>query len=215
MKPKTRFWPQDADGYLLNDSSSDKVLPKYLPLIEEIRALCSRYLPETDGSFYIFGSVVRGTASDESDLDCMLVTHGLSEFGWVDIERRKLLQKFPVVTNVQIDTETVDTVMNTQQFSWPTFLLATQGVCIYGHDLIPTLPQFKPSVYIANSELVQAREIFAEAKAEIGKATSDDQIRYWCKRIMKNLIRAGLPVYFRQSFQNHRKNTLESRLDNK
>ncbi len=77
-----KFWPQDNDGFLLNDASLSKIHPGYLPLIAGIKQV---YMDHSFGrlhSLYLFGSVPRGKAiSGSSDIDVLGVMKGKAE--WV------------------------------------------------------------------------------------------------------------------------------------
>lgn len=195
------FWPQDIDGFLLNDASVDKIPPGYLPLIEDIKQV---YMDHSFGrlhSLYLFGSVPRGKATTGlSDIDVLGVMKGKAEWvinnwtnlgNWKEPEGRRILEAYPIISNVVFDFEPLSFVTEQRSFFWPTFLLSVGGVCIYGKDLVPQLPRFKPDEVVANSELVQLDDNIHEAIREIQKATSSERVTYWCRRIMKNLLRDG------------------------
>lgn len=195
------FWPQDKDGFLLNDASLNKVSPGYQSLIEDIKQVYMHHSFGRLHSLYLFGSVPRGKAtSGLSDIDVLGVMKGKAEWAinkWTDLgkwkepERKRILETYPIISNVVFDFEPLSFVVERKHFSWPAFLLSIGGVCIYGNDLVPQLPRFKPDEVVANSELVQLDDNIQEAIREIHKCNSNEGVTYWCRRIVKNLLRDG------------------------
>lgn len=186
------FWPQDEAGYLLNDASVDKIPSNYLPLIDDIKNIYLKYANDHIHSIYLFGSVVRGKAKPGlSDIDCLAILKEPINTDWMQDERQKLIAQYPIISSVVFDFELLDEVIKENEFSWTAFILSIGGICIYGQDLLPNLPRLKPSNIIANSELIQLEDNVKEAVEEIKKADTEEKVLYWCRRIMKNIIRDG------------------------
>ena len=186
------FWPQDNEDYLLNDASWDKIPSVYLPLIEDIKSTYIKYVADKVYGIYIFGSVPRGIAKQGlSDIDCMAVLKSKVNTEWAYGESMRIMSTYPIISSIVFDFALINEVIETKYFSWPAFLLSIGGLCIQGKDIIPSLPRFKPRVEICNSELIQLKENIDEAIQEIKKSDSVEKVKYWCRRITKNMLRDG------------------------
>ncbi len=186
------FWDQDEDGYILNKSSLKKIPSEYLPLVEDIKDTYLKYASDQIHSIYLFGSVPRGLSTKGlSDIDCIAVLRSRANTNWTVNESKRIIKANTIISSMVFDFEMLEEVIQSNLFSWPVFLLSTSGVCIYGEDLILSMPKFKPSMAIANSELIQLKDNIDEAISEIQRIDSDENLKYWCRRIMKNLLRDG------------------------
>lgn len=190
------FWPQDTEGNLINTSSWSNIQREYYELIEEIKESYRRVLGNNLHSIYLYGSIPQGKVKKGlSDIDTLAiigkdtvdskVNKALSSDG------TKLLKKYSLVSFVQMEAFPMTTVVNTYIFSHEAFILKSQGICVYGKDLIDSLPQARVSKRLANKELQQLKNDIDEAKRELTKTQKPEEVRYWCKRIMKNILRDG------------------------
>ena len=70
-------------------------------------------------------------------------------------------------------------------------ILKNSSCCIYGDDLSRHVPFIKPGVALANDELIVIYDDIREARDSVFNANSKEAVQYWCRRVMKNIIRAG------------------------
>lgn len=217
IKTRGKFLPKDADGYIINDTSADKIAQEFRALIIEVQNIIITELGEALHSLYLTGSIPRGMAAiGSSDLDIFatLKPGYTDEFlsaikekanalisnnqmvSKIDIEIWTFAEVFPLasdLTNIKIKNtlSTFDVI------------LKNASLCIYGKDLGNYIPPIKPDVALANDELIVIHDDIQEAKRSILAAKHTEQIEYWCKRVMKNIIRAGfclcIPIIHQQT----------------
>ncbi|MBI3559666.1 nucleotidyltransferase domain-containing protein [Candidatus Gottesmanbacteria bacterium] len=190
------FWLQAPDGYLINESSWKKVSRDYHALIEEIKKVFRKHLKEHLYSVYLYGSVAKGKAKRGiSDIDVLALTTSPTvtdkEFILLQKAAAQLTQQFPLVSHVQLDIYRLTDVLQSRVFSPVAFTIVSEGVCTEGVDLGDKLSRARPSIALANSELVQLEANIQEAIQKITGAVSSEEVWYWCKRIMKNILRDG------------------------
>lgn len=192
---KGRLWPIDPDGYILNDAGPANLVPPYRAAVEAVRDVYRARLSGELHSSYVIGSVARGLAvAGLSDLDTIAVTWGDPEaldLSWQDAADAEITRRHPCVLRVQFEMVPLEQLVGSRRFDISAFTIKTQGVCVAGEDLAPRLPDYRPDEVVANDNVVQMRPDIEEAIREL-RATSDArQVTYWCRRIMKNIIRTG------------------------
>jgi hypothetical protein len=72
--------------------------------------------------------------------------------------------------------------------------MVTQTACIWGEDVIPYLLSYKPGILVANSDISQIGSDIEEAIVGLDIDPGTQSTRYWCRRIAKNIIRAGFSL---------------------
>ncbi|WP_125612451.1 nucleotidyltransferase domain-containing protein [Specibacter cremeus] len=196
------LWPLDADGFILNDAAPSKILPPYGAAIEESVRVYRRHVGQDLHSVYVRGSVARGRAvPGVSDLDCFAVTRrssGGQDDSWLAAAGVRIANLTPLVTDVQLELWPCDEVMVLDRFAETCFLLKTQSACVWGEDLGPRLPRFKPDVAVANNDICQIEADVEEAIVALKADGSPPDVRYWCRRIMKNILRTGFSLVMLQ-----------------
>lgn len=197
--PIGRFWRLDAEGFIQNDAGPEKIFPPYSKLVAEV---CETYLEHLDQhvrGIYVRGTVARGVAlKGVSDLDSFALvscdTGGL-DLAWMRGEAERLRVRHPYVTSVDLGCVGRDEIGSTERFSELDLLLVTQTACVWGEDVVPYLPMYKPGVLVANSDISQIGTDIEEA---IGVLETDPgpggSTLYWCRRIAKNIVRAGFSL---------------------
>lgn len=195
-KQKNSFWLQDTEGSLINESAWENVSHDYHALTEEIKKVFREHLTESLHSVYLYGSVAKGKAKRSiSDIDVLALTtkpiFTNEEFILLQKSAEQLTKQFPLVSHVQLDVYPVANILQSRVFSPVAFTIVSEGVCIEGIDIGNNLPRAKPSIALANSELVQLEQNLQEAIQKITSAASSKEVWYWCKRIMKNILRDG------------------------
>jgi uncharacterized protein len=74
IRPIGGFQPLDADGFLINTASIEKIAPQYLPIIQQVVSKVQQMYEKKWLSIYLKGSVLRGLAIDYiSDLDILVI----------------------------------------------------------------------------------------------------------------------------------------------
>ncbi|MBV9790545.1 MAG: hypothetical protein JOZ51_20295, partial [Chloroflexi bacterium] len=179
-------------------ASPDKILPPYQPAVAAAVAAYREHLSAQLVGVYVRGTVPRGQAVlGVSDLDCFAVVSGDPEHvdgSWLKAAGAEIARQHPIVSDVQLEIWPLDEVLVTDRFNEMSFLLKTQSACVWGDDLAPQLPRFKPDVIVANNDISQIRPDIEEAIAALQADGSPDRVVYWCRRIMKNMLRAGFSL---------------------
>ena len=63
-------------------------------------------------------------------------------------------------------------------------------MCIYGDDFSAHTSPIKPDTALANDELIMIHQDIDQARQEISADAAEEEVKYWCKHVMKNIIRA-------------------------
>lgn len=193
-----RFWRLDADGFIENDAAPGRIPPAYRDPLAEARYAYLEHLGDRVHSIYVRGTVARGMAiSGVSDLDDFALLHRHSiepDPLWSHGIAERLLTRYPFITGVGLECLERDAPGLGGRFCELGLLMVTQTTCVWGEDVIPKLPRYKPGVLVANSDLCQIRPDVEEALAEIQASPSREQSSYWCRRIAKNLVRSGFSL---------------------
>lgn len=143
IKPIGTSLSCDENGYLVREVSKEKIHSSWSSLIADYVEGLEQILGDSLHSVYVRGSVAKGAAmtDDLVDFDGIIIqkTGDTS----VPIEalaqlRQSLQKKYPNLVHIEMSRYTLASISETAA------LLALQGVCIYGEDLIPTLPRLKP-----------------------------------------------------------------------
>lgn len=191
-----RFWEIDANGFILNDASRQKITPIYQPSIAVLTDAYRTHLGDALHSVYVRGTVPRGMAIPGiSDLDSFAVVIAgatTSDLSWAAPAEQQIIESCPALTGVSFESWLISDVMAPTGKCEMPFVLKTQAVCVLGDDLSHQFPKYRPDATVAAIDLSQIQADIEEATTAISSATiSHEQVRYWCRRIMKNIIRAG------------------------
>lgn len=141
--------------------------------------------------------MARGTAVDGvSDLDDFALLDrnpNDPDLSWREGAAERLTARHTHVTGVGLDLVTADEIGGTDRFSELALQMGTQTACVWGEDVIPRLPRYRPGVLVANN-VVQIQADIEEAISELERDPSHENTRYWCRRISKNIVRAGFSL---------------------
>lgn len=121
----------------------------------EVRDAYREHLDRHVRGIYVRGTVARGTAIDGvSDLgDFALVDSGGLDLSWRDGVSERLMARHPHVTGVGLDVVTTDDIGSMDRFSELALQMVTQTACVWGEDIIPRLPKYRPGVLVANNDV--------------------------------------------------------------
>jgi hypothetical protein len=198
IRPIGRFWPIDADGFIQNDAAPEKILPPYSGLVANVRDAHLEHLGQRAHSIYVRGTVARGVAVEGvSDLDSFALVSCDPEdldLSWTGDVAERLRSRHPYITGVELECVAHDQIGSTERFSEVDLLMVTQTACVWGEDVIPYLPRYKPGILVANSDISQIKPDIEEAIVRLDIDPSAQNGRYWCRRITKNMIRAGFSL---------------------
>ncbi|EJS68110.1 hypothetical protein [Bacillus cereus] len=198
IKKIGRFCLTDDEGYIINDAHIDKIQPTFMEVIQKIKNTCGEMLQEDLHSVYIRGSIPRGIGIEGiADIDLIILVRKdpkLIDLSW----RKKLevqsLQQFNCISGVELSFYSESEVINSNRFSFISFMIQTHGVCILGEDVKLSLPKYKVSQELAYEHLIQLRKQIEQARKELIHNKGVDDIADCCRWIMKIIIRAGLAL---------------------
>lgn len=206
-KNQANFLPKDNNGCIINDTAKSKIFADFLPLISEIKNIIIDTLSNSLHSIYLTGSVPRGVAEiKKSDLDVFAILRPSASgenaaLKAINESIKKVFRTTDIVSKVDIelwrfeevfpDANSINEIRVKNTLSTFDIILKNSSLCIYGDDLSAHIPAIKPDASLANDELIMIHLDIAQARQEISAAASEEEVKYWCKRIMKNIIRAG------------------------
>ena len=197
--------PKDDEGFIVNDTDANKISPDVERVIIEVKEIIIDSLSDSLHSVYLTGSIPRGKAKPyKSDLDifailnpgatgsalpaireaCNQILEETNIVSKIDIELWLFEEVFPLASSPN-DIEIKDTL------SIFDVILKNASLCIHGDDLSKYIPPIKPGIALANDELIAIHDDINQAREAISSAADPEEIQYWCKRVMKNIIRAG------------------------
>ncbi|AFU17946.1 nucleotidyltransferase [Bacillus toyonensis] len=188
----------DKEGYIINDSNKNKINPIFLPVIDDVIHIYSTYLRNDLHSVYIRGSIPKGIGiKGIADLDSIAIVKqdpNNLQLSWTKKIEHELNQKHSCVDGIELSFHPLEDILNNSSFSIINFIIKTHGVCVFGEDLIPQLPNYKANEPLANNHLIHLKKQIENACDDLEGNTDTDDIKDCCKWIMKNIIRAGLAL---------------------
>lgn len=205
MKKQGKFWDKDKNGNLINDTDAEKISAEFKPLINKIKNLILEHLGSSCHSIYLTGSIPRGLAvCGESDLDIFVILNPKvsSKKTLTDLkEKCNALLKDKTVSKIDVElwefyevlplAKDANNIKLKETLSIYDAILKTASLCIHGDDLVAILPPISPGLALANIELIELKPDIKFATKSIARNKSPANVSYWCKRVMKNIIRAG------------------------
>lgn len=185
----------DADGYVMNRCSLDKIDPIWFPLIEEaVDAMESMWGEQLIG-VYLRGSVPAGTAvAGISDLDVFGMLKWRGDEPFVRWESRpELEEKAASLQKSYSFAAGVELMAAHHDPDFPgrnpelKMVLKTQSLCLRGHDLAATIPRYRPG-----KEMMIHRRWYAQDRAHFRSLA--DPTPAQIRSFMKALIRTGFEL---------------------
>ena len=189
------------NGYIISKSDRKKILPPWSLLVTDI---VNEYrINHTDSlhSIYVKGSIARGTPIPNiSDIDTLTLFKGNVEnldFNWINSFNAHLQSKYPFCTGFDLVNKGADDVIAGKNKIAP-ILLKTMAVCVYGIDLIPSLPEVKPGKGAFVTTWGYRKYINNNIKVLNGQDRIDN-LDLQCKWIMKRILRTGFELVMERS----------------
>jgi hypothetical protein len=191
------FWPKDENGYLKDLSAWENVDQRYKSVIEDVKnSYLNNIAINNIISIYVIGSIVTGKAKyGISDIDSfVLVKDDDLESEWIEAESKIVSNKNECVSKVGFKIVLYENVLKLNDI-FKAFLISTQGLCIYGDDIKPKLPKFKPDKEIALSKVIKFKKYMTQARHEILEEKDIEKIKVLCRKYNKVILRtSGLLV---------------------
>ncbi len=203
MAIKGRIWEVDEQGFLIPDARLEHIRSPFKAVVDDVIDAYIQNIGQDIHSIYITGSVPRGLAIEgQSDLDAIAVLEYYTDpelvmQDWVSSTEADICAKHPCVSDVQMDIYPHGWLLHDEsEFSISAFVLKTHAVCVWGIDMSPDLTTYRftdkeTRIAIANDDVIQLEPDIEEAIDAINADDSPDNVRYWCKRICKNMIHSA------------------------
>jgi len=190
-----RLLETDKDGYIISESSADKIASPWKEAVEEIKNAYLTHLGDVVHSIYVRGTVSRGEAIESiSDIDTFaVITKKPEEINrsWLKEARKSLEQKYSFSTGVELDFVSYDELFDGDALFNDRFTIKTQGACVYGDDLAQKIPPFRADIQTASHFHRNLKKVLENAKKNIANNPDKEDIKEWCRWVMKRIIRAG------------------------
>lgn len=180
----------DKDGFIINESSLDKIKSPWREAVEEIKKAYLDNLKDAVHSIYIRGSVARGVAIEGiSDIDTLAIITKEIDRSWVRGVRTKLNKKFVFSTGIEFGFVNYNQLF--EELFESRFLIKTQSVCIFGEDVSTKIEKFKADLNTSSQFNRKLKEVLNNAKNGISNNPDKEDIREWCRWVAKRILRAG------------------------
>ncbi|MEQ1500506.1 MAG: hypothetical protein ABL917_04025 [Parcubacteria group bacterium] len=180
----------DADGFLINPASKDKISNEWEPIIGDIVSAYLSNYGEKLHSVYVRGSVAKGQAViGISDLDTFSYVNLKEEKidrNWMTNSENELLLKYPFAKGIEFGVDPVETAYNDRLF-------IMQSVCVYGDDLGKILPRIKIGKELLGHVYSFSKNLESFDKWLLEEHSSED-IKIYCVWLMKRVLRTGLEL---------------------
>jgi len=199
VKPIGSFLQTDADGFIVNTTSPEKIQRAWLPAVEMVKDAYKQHFGEHLHSVYVRGSVVKGEAIDNiSDIDSFAVvtlSYDNIDTSWSKDFVKELIGQFPFIVGVEIGAIPLEEL---KDHKGDRIMIKTQSICVYGENLADTLPPLKPGIETAQHIKGIEREI-NKTKEWLQEDRTDEEIKRRCTWIMKRIIRSGFELVMERS----------------
>jgi hypothetical protein len=193
-----RLWRTTTDGIILSDARREYIQPPFKAVVNDLVGAVAANIGADAHSIYVTGSIARGLAvPGESDANVFAVLTETSDpelvrQDWIGPAEVAAVERYACISDAQIELWPYGYVFGSpDRFSIGGFIVRTHSVCLWGSDLANELPDYRLGPAIPNDDIVQLQLDLEEASAEVRAGAGPENARYWCRRIMKNILRAG------------------------
>jgi hypothetical protein len=188
--------PLDADGCIVNPARRELIRQPWLAAVDDMVARCRAAFAGDIHSIYVRGSVARGIAVPGfSDLDMILA---LRDFAPLPLES----EIRPLETAIQsshdfvrgVELAVVERAVARAPLRSPAaIVLRTQSVCVFGRDLLPEIPPFRPGPE-SHIDAPRLRDSIGHVREKLRGRPSEDETRAYCVWLMKIVVRAAFEL---------------------
>ena len=183
----------DSDGYILNQTSKNKINSTYLLLLNKLTEILKQCTDDKLHSIYVYGSVARGEeVLGKSDIDLSIIlTSPLTstEIKILNKEKIKFINaNHHIVPKVDFDIGILDEVLKKDNLYYWGFWIKHICTCIYGEDLSVNFPRMKPNINICKSLNQDIVDTLKNYRKQIVEGDFDDGILI---TVLKRIIRGA------------------------
>ncbi len=191
IKAIGRYFPQDSEGYIQNDTSWEYLSKPWQSVAQEILVSYQQELGLDLHSVYLRGSLARGTQVDGfSDIDTFALVHRPNlrwvKGAWQSTLETRLQNTFHLVKEVEIMLSSFDENMK-KKYPALAMQIKTQSLCLYGPDYGQLLSPYRPS----KSMMIYYQWLDTDLKAFLAKEKINKKD---CQALMKGMIRSGFEL---------------------
>ncbi|RIW37329.1 nucleotidyltransferase [Bacillus salacetis] len=188
----------DREGYIINESSWEKVNRNYQSPIRKITGAIKKDFSKEIHSIYLRGSLPRGLGIEGvSDIDLLVVENDSADktcrerlMGTVE----KMGKEYPYINGIEVGFNSLKEVCTTSHFHIIPFMIKTYSILLYGENLQEKLPQYKADEKLANEHIVNLRMQIEIALEDLEGNEDTEDIKDCCMWIMKIFIRGGMAL---------------------
>ncbi len=189
IRPIGGFQPLDANGFLINTASIEKIAPKYLPIIQQVVSKIQQVYEKKWLSIYLKGSVPRGLAIEYvSDIDILVIhTAETISTDWQTAFKQNILKEYPFVSRLDIKHFTYAQLRKSKSMK---FVIKTQSVLLAGLDLTAQMEPFRIS---EDSQLIlpQLEGDLRYAKLQIPSCPNELELKKIGSWVAKRVLRGA------------------------
>ena len=205
------FFPMDADGYVVNSTSIDKIKSYWNVSISDIIKQYKKQYPKKVHSIYLRGSVAQGLDIEGlSDLDMFALIHNEKNIyiswksvNWLQQYQKTLLEKYDFHNPVDLYYSTYPSNIEEMNVKIQ-MLLKTQSLCVWGEDIISKIRKFKPgkemmlNIFWIETDLIDTLD-------KLQSTENSAAVKELSKTIMKIIVRSGFELVMEREakFTNH------------
>lgn len=188
IKPLGSFLELDADGYVINPASLEKIQEEWKPVIKDIVAAYKEHFGEKLKNVYIRGSVAKGEAvKNISDIDsfCYVdLPREAVDTDWEDSAESKIEEKYPFIEGAEFMSRPLAIgPMN--------IILLNQSVCVYGEPI--NVRKVKPGKDMM-MHIPNLNKRIGLLQGKLDNAVSKESIKSACVWFAKDILRTGFEL---------------------
>ena len=156
-----------------------------------------QHLGEKVHSLYLRESIARGTAiAGVSDVDTFAVIFGEREDidrSWIVAFQQCMAVQYPLQTGIEIGFVPYRAVCDAHGARGTRLLIKTQCDCLWGEDLAPPLPRYKPGRALVG-HAIEIKEDIQQVIERLPTMEDAETVQAWCQWIMKRVVRTGFEL---------------------
>ncbi len=185
----------DEKGFIVSESDKNKIKSPWKEAVDEIKESYIQNLGESLHSIYIRGTVSRGESIEGiSDIDTFAILNReikKEDRSWFRESVQKLEEKYSFATDIELNLLEMSKILDLEEGFNDRFTLKVQSSCLYGTDLIPEINPFKADFETAKHFHRNLDFIFEKFIKNIQNNESEEDIKEWCRWVMKRILRAA------------------------
>jgi len=186
-----RYFPQDSEGYIQNDTSWTKIPETWEVVLHKIIDSYQQKLGTDLHSIYLRGSLARGTQVDGfSDVDTFALVYRPNlrweKGAWQSTLQTQLQSTHHFVREVEIMLSSFDENIK-EKYPALAMQIKTQSLCLYGPDYGLLLAPYRPS----KSMMIYTQWL----ETDFNSFSAQENItKKDCQALMKAMVRTGFEL---------------------